>query len=86
MDHADGIVERVIVDDQPRMRLGGKDLQEVAQCDAFLDRDDVGARHHHIRHPPLAQAEDVAQHGAFFGREAGSDGALLQGGPQVGAD
>ena len=65
-----GVVERLIVDDETRMAGIGKHLQQLAERDVALHGDDVGARHHDVHDPPLAQGEDVLQHGAFFGREA----------------
>ena len=84
--HADRVVERVVIDDEPRMRGALEHLHQLAERDLLLHRDDVGARHHHVHGAPLAQAEDVPQHGAFARREAGVAGAALQHAAQVGAE
>ena len=86
MDHADGIVERLVVDHEPRMARIREHLEQLAERDVALHGDDVGTRHHDIRDPPLAQRQDVAQHGAFFGREAVRAGARLEHVLEVGAD
>ena len=72
--HAGRIVERLPVDDEARMRRGLEHLDEIAERDVLLHRDYVGARHHHVGDPPLAQAQDVLEHRAFFRREAGVAG------------
>ena len=86
VDHADGVVEHLVIDHQPRMAGAGEHLHELAERDLLLDRDDVGARHHDVHHPPLAQAEDVLQHDAFFGRETGLARACLEDIRKVGPD
>ena len=86
VDHADGIVEHLVVDHQPRMAGAGEHLHELAERDLLLDRDDVGARHHDVHDPPLAQAEDVLQHDAFFRRETGLARARLEDIREVGPD
>ena len=70
MDHAFGIVERFVVDHEPRMRRALEQAHQFAERDVALDRDDVGAMHHDVGDAPLMQAEDVAQHGALDGGEA----------------
>ena len=73
--HADRIVERVVVDDEPRMAGALEHLHQFAERDVLLHRDDVGARHHDVVDPALAQRQDVLEHGALFRREAGFAGA-----------
>ncbi|MGY3471633.1 hypothetical protein ACVW0I_008504 [Bradyrhizobium sp. LM6.11] len=46
-------------------------VHQLAERDVALHRDDVGAMHHDVGDAALVQAEDVAQHGALDGREAG---------------
>ena len=71
MHHAGRVIERLVVDDEARMRGGLEHLDELAERDVLLHRDDVGARHHDVLDPPLAQAQDVFEHRALVGREAG---------------
>ena len=84
-DHADRIVERVVVDDEARVAGALEHLDQLAERNVLLHRDDVGARHHHVVHPAPAQREDVGEHHAFLRREAALEGAALQHGLQVGA-
>ena len=70
MNDADGVVERFVVDHEARMRRAFEQAHEFAERNIPLDRDDVGAMHHHVGDPPLVQAEDVAQHGALDGGKA----------------
>ena len=85
-EDAEGVIERVVVDHKARMAGAGVDLEQFAERYVLLHRDDVGARHHHVHGLALAQAKDVAEHGAFLGREAGLAGAGCQYVPEVGAD
>ena len=55
MNHADRVVERVVIDDEPRMAGILEHLQELAERNVLLHGDDVGARHHDVLDPPLAQ-------------------------------
>ena len=70
MNDAFGIVERFVVDHEPRMRRALEQAHQFAERNVALDRDDVGAMHHHVGDAPLVQAEDVAQHGALDGGKA----------------
>ena len=70
VDHAGRIVERVVVDDEPRMAGALEHFDQFAERDVLLHGDDVGARHHDALDPAFAQAEDILQHGGFFGRKA----------------
>ena len=74
MDDADGIVERLVVDHEARMACALETAHQFAEWDVALHRDDVGAMHHDVGDTALMQAEDVAQHGALDGREAGIAG------------
>jgi hypothetical protein len=81
------VVERLLVDDEARMRRGLEHLHQLAQRDVLLHRDDVGARYHDVGDPPLAQCQDVLEHRAFFRREAGvAVRAGLEHDLEVGAD
>ncbi len=73
--HADRIVERVVVGDEPRMAGLLEHLHQFAERDVLLHGDDVAARHHDVLDPALAQRQDVADHGALFRRDAGFAGA-----------
>ena len=75
MHHADRIVERVVVDDEPRMPGLLEHLHQLAERDVLLHGDDVAARHHDVLDPAPAQRQDVLDHGALFRRDAGLAGA-----------
>ena len=64
------IVQRLVVDHEARMRRALEQAHQLAERDIALDRDDVGAMHHHVGDAALVQAEDVAQHGALDGGKA----------------
>ena len=49
-------------------------LHQFAERDVLLHGDDVGARHHDVVDPALAQRQDVLEHGALFRRDAGLAG------------
>ena len=70
MDHAGRIVERVVIDHEPRMSGDLEHLDQIAERDVLLHGDDIGARHHDALDPGFAQAEDILQHRGFFGRKA----------------
>src|SRR3546814_8214106 len=63
----------------------GKEGDEILEGRAFVDGDDVGARHRDVVDRLLAEMEKVAQHLAFDGRQVADDaaaaalGALLLG-------
>ena len=69
VDHAARIVERVVVDDEARMRGALENLDQFTERNVLLHGDDVGARHHHAFDPRLAQAQDILEHGRFFGEK-----------------
>ena len=71
MHHADRIVERVVIDHEPRMSGAGKHLDQFADGDVLLHGDDVGARHHYAFDPAFAQPKNILEHGGFGRREAG---------------
>src|SRR5215467_7027498 len=73
--HAYGIVERVVVDNEPGMRGTFENADQFADIDVLLYRNDIRAWNHDVAHPPFAQPENVLEHPAFFGREAGFTGA-----------
>ena len=56
MHHAGGVVERVIIDNEPRMTGVFEHLHQVAERDIPLHGDDVGARQHDILNAALTQA------------------------------
>ena len=74
MDHAHGIVERVIVDHEPRVSSSFEDTHEIAELDVLLHGDDIRARDHDIADAAFAQAKNIFEHPAFFRREAGFTG------------
>ena len=75
VDHAHGIVERVVVDHEARVAGLLEHLHQLAERNVLLHRDDVAARHHDVLDPAPAQRQDVADHGALFRRHAGFAGA-----------
>ena len=84
--HADRIVERLVVGDEARMAGAFEHLDQFAERDVALHRDDVGARHHDVVDPAPAQRQDVGQHDALLRREAAlAERAVGQHRLQVGA-
>ena len=75
MDHADRVVERVVVGDEPGVAGLLEHLHQFADGNILLHGDDVAARHHDVLDPAPAQRQDVADHGALFRRDAGFAGA-----------
>ena len=71
MNDAFGIVEVFVVDDETGMRRALEHVDQLAERNIALDRDDVGAMDHDIGDAPFVQTEDVAQHGALDGGKAG---------------
>src|SRR5665213_3294381 len=69
MDHAGRIIERVLVNDEPRMCSALEYLDQFAEHDVLLHGDDVGARDHDAFYPGLAQTEDILEHGGFARRK-----------------
>src|SRR6266852_3963877 len=85
VNHADGVVEGLVVDDHPRMAGALEYLHQLAEHDVLPHRDDIGARHHDVDDPPLAQPEDIPEHRAFGRREAEFGGRRFQRVLEVGA-
>ncbi len=77
VDHADGIVERVVIDDEAGVAGILEGLHEDRQRRILLHGHDVGAWLGEVVHPAFAQIEDVAQHRALFRREAGGGRRIL---------
>ena len=71
MNDAFGIVEVFVVDDKTGMRRALEHVDQFAERDITLDRDDIGAMNHDIGDATFMQAEDIAQHGALDGGETG---------------
>src|SRR5262249_59194838 len=69
--HADRVVERIVVDDESRVAGTFEHAHELAELDILLHRDDVRAGNHDVADASLAEAQDVLEHPAFFGRKAG---------------
>ena len=65
VDHAGRIVERIVVDDEPRMAGAGEHHGQFADGNVLVHGDDVGARHHDALDPAIAQAENILEHGGF---------------------
>ncbi len=66
MHHAARLIEALMIDRQPRMLGLAEHAQQLVDGDLVGDGDDVGARHHHVLHRLLAEAEDVEEHGALL--------------------
>ena len=58
IDHADDLIERALVDRQPRMAVVLDLLEHLRGRRVHLERDDVGARDHDLAHVLLAKLED----------------------------
>ena len=78
VDHAARIVERVAVDRQARMAGGAEEGEQFAERRLDADRDDVGARHHHVGDAHLVQRQHVLEDRPFLRREVGVGSRLLQ--------
>ena len=52
---------------------------QLVDGDGVLHRDDVGARHHDVLDRELAEAEDIAEHGALLRAERVAAGFLAAG-------
>ena len=66
MDHAARIVERLVIDREPRMLGLAEHAHQLVDGDRVLDGDDVGARHHHVLDRQLAEPEDAPEHVALL--------------------
>ena len=66
MDHAARVVERLVIDRQARMLGLAEHAHQLVDGDGIVDRDDVGARHHHVLDGQFAEAEDAPQHAALL--------------------
>ena len=66
VDHAARIVERFVIERQARMLRLAEHAHQLVNGHIIVDRDDVGARHHHVLDGKLAEAEDAAQHAALL--------------------
>ena len=69
MDHAARIVERLVIDRQARVAGGAKTIEHLAQGGIERERDDVGARHHHVLDPHVVQREHVLEDRALLRSE-----------------
>ena len=65
MNDAFGIVEGLVVDNEAGMRRALEQVDQFAERNVALDRDDIGAVDHDVGDAPFVQAEDIAQHGAL---------------------
>src|SRR3546814_4337803 len=85
VDHPDHLVEMFAIDRQSAGPRCGNEVDDILEGRAFVDGDDVGARHRDVVDRLLAEMEKVAQHLAFDGRQVADDaaaaalGALLLG-------
>ena len=77
MHHADGIIERVVIDNKAGVSGTLEHAHQFADLNVLLHSDDVGARHHHIADPALAKAQNILEHPAFIRGEAGFGGRAV---------
>ena len=85
--HADRIVERVVVDHQARMAGALEHLHQFAERDVLLHGDDVGARHHDVPDPALAQPRMFLSMRLSSGEKPDSPGGIgVEHVLEVGAD
>ena len=66
MDHPARIIERFVIDRQPRMLGLAEHAHQLIDGDAVVDGNDVGARHHDVLDREIAEAEDATEHAAFL--------------------
>ena len=69
VNHAARVVERLLVDRQSRVAGGAKQVQHLPQRGVYRDRDNVGARQHHVGDPDVVQRQHVLEDRALLGRE-----------------
>ena len=66
MNHAARIIERLVIDREPRMLGLAEHAHQLVDGDRVVDGDDVGPRHHHVRDRELAESEDAPEHVALL--------------------
>ena len=66
VDHAARVVERLVIDRQPRMLGLAEHAHQLIDGDRVVDGDDVGARHHDVLDRELAEAQDAPEHAALL--------------------
>ena len=69
VNHAFRIVEGLAVDRQARMACGAEQAEQVAERRLERNRDDIGARDHHVVDPQAVEPEDVLEHRPLVRRE-----------------
>ena len=74
MHDADRVIERFLIDHEPRMTRALKYLQEFAERDLVRHRDNVGARHHHVLDALFAQPENILEQRSLGQGEIGVAG------------
>ena len=72
MQHADRTVERFAIDRQARMTAIHKNRKHIIAKSRQINGADIGARHHHIVNTHIAEAQQIAEHVAFFQRKLGA--------------
>ena len=65
MYHADDAIQRIAIDGQAAVPMFGKGRDAISKASAFVNGDNIAARHHHVVDPVLAKMQKVAQHGAL---------------------
>ena len=58
--HAHRIIERVVIDHEPRMGGAFEHAHQFTELDVLLHRDDVRARNHHVADPALAKRREYS--------------------------
>ena len=69
MHHAARIIERLVEQRDTRHASLIEGFQQLTHRFVFIDRDDIGARHHHVIDAQHAEAQNTQQHLALFGGE-----------------
>ena len=76
MDHAARVVECLVIDRKARMLSLAEHAQKLSNSDGVLNCDDIGTRNHDVFDGELAEAENVAEHGALLRAEGVAAGFL----------
>ena len=79
MQHAHHVVEVVAIDGQARVAPARDLRDQVVECRLRRDRDELGARNHHLARGQVREAEHAVEHLLFLLLE---DARLLAGGHQ----
>jgi hypothetical protein len=70
VDHAGDVIEGFVIERNPRVAGAGEGVEKCAEICGVLDRDNVGARHHHVMHSQIGKGDEVEHHRPRFGANA----------------